>query len=159
MVTSAWVIIGEVCVPLGMRSPMLIALLFLAGGTLLAAPEDFEGRPIAAVRFAPETQPLPESELRELIAPLAPGARLLTADVRSAIQNLYSTGRFTDIRVEATADPSGVTLRFVTERAYFVGRVTVEGSPDPPNPGALATATKLQLGTQFVDTDIPQATD
>ena len=28
-----------------------------------------------------------------------------------------------------------------------------------PNPGALATATKLQLGTQFVDTDIPQATD
>jgi outer membrane protein assembly complex protein YaeT len=145
--------------PLSNRSTSLFALAFVLCGKLLAAPEDFEGQTVAAIQFEPAAQPLTAAEMTDLIAPLKPGAPLRSADIRAAIQSLFTTGRFADIQVDASAEPNGVIVRFITTDAFFVGRVKIEGSPDPPSAGQLATAAKLQLGTPFLDTDTRQATD
>src|SRR5206468_4210342 len=70
-----------------------------------------------------------------------------------------STGRFADIQVDASPSAAGVVLRFITAKTFFVGRVSVEGSPDPPNTGQLATAAKLELGSKFSEPEVGQATD
>jgi outer membrane protein assembly complex protein YaeT len=145
--------------PLSNRSTSLFALAFVLCGTLFSAPEDFEGRKVAAIQFEPPVQPLPAAEMTELIAPMKPGMPLRSSDVRAAIQSLFTTGRFADIQVDAAAEGNGVIVRFVTTDAFFVGRVRIEGSPDPPSAGQLATSAKLQLGTPFLDTDTRQATD
>lgn len=137
----------------------MFALAFVLCGKLLPATETFEGRPVATIEFEPASQPLPEPEMIHLISPLHTGAPYRASDVRAAIQNLFSTGRFSDIRVDASPGTGGVVVRFITTKTYFVGRVSVEGSPDPPNTGQLATATKLQLGSQFSEPDVGQATD
>ena len=134
---------------------VLVSLLNVAPLFALDVPD---GRTIASVEFEPAKQPLPDSELDRLIAPIGTGQRYRKADVRSAIQSLFATGRFADIQVDATEDAEGVRLKFITEAQYFIGRVSVEGSPDPPSNGQLVSAAKLQLGEDFVRTDLMQAT-
>lgn len=125
--------------------PILIGL----GWTRIwAAPEQFEGRPLSSVQFAPETQPLTFEQLLSL-TPLRIGEPLHMSDVRAAIQRLYETGEYADIAVDATANGEGVNLRFLTQPNYFIGHVRVRGVPEPPNEGELLVATKLQLGTLY----------
>lgn len=118
-----------------------------------AAPEQYEGKPIVGVQFAPETQPLTFDQLMSL-TPLHVGQPLHMSDVRDAIQRLYETGEYADIAVDATPSGQGVNLRFLTQPNYFIGNVRVRGVPEPPNEGELLVATKLQLGTQYsIDQD------
>ncbi len=117
----------------------------------------FDGLAVTRVEFSPAAQPLPEAELRRLL-PLRQGTTLTPALVRDAIQKMFNTGRYSDVRVDAERDGAGVRLTFVTELTYFVGRVSVVGVPDPPNSGQLTTATKLQLGTPYNSNDLVQAT-
>ena len=102
---------------------------------------------------------MPPAELRALI-PFAAGEALDAALVRTAIERLYETGRFENIAVEAAGDNNGgVAVKFVTTGTWFIGRVAVEGVPDPPNQGQLVGATKLQLGTRFRTEDLQQAVE
>ncbi len=132
-----------------------LALYFLLPWSALA---QFEGRAVTAVEFSPAQQPLPDAELRRLV-PLRPGTIVAASLVRDALQKLFATGRYADIRVEAETDATGVRLRFVTELAYFVGRVSVTGNPEPPTKGQLITASKLQLGKPYADNDLIQAVE
>ena len=59
---------------------------------------------------------------------------------------------------QATAN-GGVALLIHTKRAYFVGHVQVHGVKQPPNNGQLIAATKLLLGTQFIDAEENQAAE
>jgi outer membrane protein insertion porin family len=86
--------------------------------------------------------------------------------LRQAIQNLYATGRYADIAVDAQRvhltgaaqrGTEGVALRFITQRAYFVGSVNIVGVKQPPNNGQLVSAAKLGLGVPYVDSDKQQA--
>jgi outer membrane protein assembly complex protein YaeT len=115
---------------------------------LSALPEQYEGRPIESVQFDPGKQPLTYDELMVMI-PLRPGLPLRGSDVRDAIQRLYETGEYADLAVDATLGASGVILKVLTKPNYFVGHVTVNGVPEPPNEGQLVLATKLQLGTDY----------
>ena len=140
---------------------MLLAALILSTGVVaLAAPasDTWEGRQVTLISFDPAEQPLPRAELDRLVQ-FHPGDRLQPASVRDAIQRLYSTGRYTDIAVDVRPSGEGIEIRFITTNSYFVGRVAAEGSPDPPNPGQLVTASKLQLGTSFAENDLQQATE
>ncbi len=114
----------------------------------------WEGRPIAGILFDPPDQPYPRDQMLDILR-LKQGEAFGDAALRQSIQALYSTGRFADIAVDASeAETShGVLLKFITKRAYFVGRVTVEGVKDPPNEGQLVSATKLQLGLPYKDSD------
>ncbi len=135
---------------------LLVALLLSFGTVLTAAKEPLEDRRVTGIEFEPASQPLPREELDRLI-PFHSGEPYRPASVRDAIQKLYSTGRYTDIAVDARPDAQGVIIRFITTQASFVGRVSAEGSPDPPNSGQLVTATKLQLGAEFAENDLRQS--
>lgn len=133
-----------------------IAWCWLVCSLCAAQPTRHEGATIRQIRFVPQQQPYSQQELEALL-PFRIGEPLQNAKVRAAIERLYATGRYADIQVEAWPAADGVELRIVTEPAYFVGRVTVSGAPDPLNSGALASATRLDLGAPFDREDLPAA--
>ena len=53
----------------------------------------------------------------------------------------------------------GVILRISTQLNYFVGGVSIEGVADPPNRNQLLTATKLELGAPFNESQLKQSID
>ncbi len=118
----------------------------------------YEGRPVASIAFDPLEQPVPVSELEGLIT-LKAGVPFHERALEDSIQKLYSTGRFSDLAVDADAAGNGVALRFVTRSAYFIGRVEVRGVREPPNSGQLASATKLALGTPYAESAKTQAVE
>jgi outer membrane protein assembly factor BamA len=101
-----------------------------------AAPEDFEGRPVQTIEFEPQQQPYSREYLEEIL-PVKTGQPLQLEQVRAAIDRLYATGRYADIRVDAQDASGGVLLRFLTRGNYFIGRVTVEDIPAPPAAGVM----------------------
>jgi outer membrane protein assembly complex protein YaeT len=135
--------------------PILIALSWIP---LAAAPEQFEGKPVASVQFEPQKQPLTFDQLMAM-TPLRVGQPLHMSDVRDAIQRLYQTGEYADIAVDATLSDAGVNLKFLTTPNYFIGHVDVAGVPEPPNEGQLVGATKLQLGTEYSSDEVKTAVD
>ena len=142
-----------------MRSPVPLILVFLsaAASSQAQAPETFEGKIIARIVFDPAAQPLPIDELERRVLPLKAGFPLQIKDVRTAIQELYNTGRYSDVSVDAEPEDAGVSLKITTELSYFVGRVTIVGAAEPPNREQIVAATKLQLGGPFDDSQMVQA--
>ncbi len=135
--------------------PVLAALSCLPAA---AAPEQYEGKLIASIQFEPVKQPLETGQLITML-PVRVGEPLRVAMIRDAIQRLYATGEYADIAVDASAGPSGVTLKFITKPSFFIGPVTVVGVPEPPNQGQLVVATRLQLGNGYSDMDLQRASD
>ncbi len=117
---------------------------------------DYEGQTIGRIDFDPPDQPIPRDRLDHLL-PFHPGSRLSLAEVHTAIQNLYQTGRFANISISAFKEGSTLVLNISTELSYFVGQVTLDGVQEPPNKGQLTTASKLELGKPFEDNDMEQA--
>ena len=141
-------------------SPRLAAAvvsLFVAG-FLRSAPNDYRNLPILSIGFEPAEQPLPQAELASLL-PFKTGDRLDPALVRRAIENLHSTGRYLEIAVRAERRGDGVALEFVTKGTYFIGRISTEGVPEPPNRGQLVSASKLHLGEEFNANSLREAAD
>jgi outer membrane protein assembly factor BamA len=132
------------------KTGKVLTLLALFACGLLAAPEDFEGKRITEILFEPPAQILSPSEL-QLSLPFQPGDPLRLTDVSRAIERLFATKRYTNIVVHADARPDGVALRFITTPNWFIGRVSVDNIPEPPNQGQLVNATKLSLGTEYQD--------
>src|SRR5262249_5415816 len=87
------------------------------------------------------------------------GATFHEHELRDAIQNLFASGRFADLAVDAEETPEGVALRFITQNAYFVGHVDISSVHQPPNSGQLISATRLRLGMPFVEADRNQAVE
>ena len=151
----------------GVRLPVLLLLSLLLGAAAAPAQDvtsqdrNFEGRTIARIEFDPQNQPFTNDELERLL-PLHAGSPLKMDDVRSAIERLYRTGRYSDVAIDAEPETAGQTggplvLRISTKIAYFVGSVLLDGVADPPNRGQLTTATKFELGTPFDPNALDQA--
>ncbi len=139
------------------RFPYLAVGVWLIGFQIVHA-EDFEGRKIESVTFVPAAQPLDPVDL-ERLQPIKPGQPFSREQVAKAIDQLFSSGRFDDIRVEAESIPGGgVAVRFVTENRWFTGHVGLEGKvPSPPNVGQVVNATQLDLGTLFTEDAVKTA--
>ncbi len=116
----------------------------------------YVGKPVGRIDFDPPDQPLPRAELDRLV-PIRPGALLRLADVHTAIQNLYNTGRYANISISAFHEGATLVINISTEFSYFVGRVSLAGVAEPPSSGQLTTASKLELGAPFEDNDMEQA--
>jgi len=145
------------------RPPVLMFLPLLLGAVAALAQDSatggsqiFEGRMIGQIDFSPPDQPLLRPELDRLL-PLHVGSPLRQVDVRQALQKLLDTGRFSDVSIDAEPMGNEVALRISTELTYFVGGVSFDGVADPPNRNQLLTATKLELGTPFIESQMPQA--
>ena len=130
-------------------------LLSLLLGSAAAPAQDvaaasFEGRTIGRVEFDPPNQPLPSDELERLL-PFHAGSSLKMEDVRSAIQKLYRTGRYSDVSIDAEPEPGTaangpVVLRIATELKLFRRQRDHGWRERSSQPGQLTTATKLELG-------------
>jgi outer membrane protein insertion porin family len=139
-----------------MRLNALAFLLLLAGSAAaqqhrpLTIEEalKYEGLPIVSIAWEPAGQPLTAVQLARKL-PFQPGSIFHEQQLREAIQNLFSTGRFSDLAVDAAREANGVALKFITKRAYFVGHVAVYGVKAPPSSGEIASALKLRLGLPF----------
>ena len=87
--------------------------------------------------------------LRELLSQRS-GQPLNKADIRHSIQALYATGRFATIEIDAEKTPQNeVNLVFDARQNYFVGLISVDGSPKRPASSQMVNASKLQLGELF----------
>lgn len=118
-----------------------------------------EGRPISAVQFDPPQQPLALGELQDLVR-IRAGNPLRLGEIRSAIDRLFATGRYSDIVVEASEASDGIAVRFLTRGRWFVGRVTLTGVDAPPSASQLVNATGLTSGNPFYpEEDLKQAED
>jgi outer membrane protein insertion porin family len=134
----------------------LLALYIAAVIAVLAAPEDYQGRPVRAIEFRPENQPYSREYLYEIL-PVKAGQPLDLSQVRAAIERLFATGRYADIAVDAQSVSGGVILTFITSNNYFVGHVSVQRVSEPPNEGVLVNSTRLELGSLFTQQDLTQA--
>lgn len=146
--------------------PMLAAVAILSTATLGAQQGPplieqalrYEGRTITEITFSPADQPLTAAQLAARL-PFHAGSTFHESDLRTAIQNLFSSGRFADLAVDAQDSGAGVALLIQTKRAYFVGHVEITGVKEPPNNGQLLAAAKLKLGTSFTEADRNQAVE
>lgn len=114
----------------------------------VASSAEWEGQPVAEIRFVPRTQPLTEAELLPLLS-IAVGQPATAADVTQSIHGLFNTGRFANIEADAVPASNGVGIVFYTEPNWFVGSVTVVGVEEPPNLNQLTNATGLRLGEMY----------
>ena len=124
----------------------------------MGAAQDWEGKPLTAVRFDPVQQPLAEAELLAILN-LPFGSTLDRITLRAALSRLFLTGRYQDLEAKAQPEGAGIALVIQTQLSYFVGRVAINGVSEPPNQGQLVNATKLQLGAPFLDEDIQIAVE
>ncbi|MGH9521512.1 MAG: POTRA domain-containing protein [Terriglobales bacterium] len=86
---------------------------------------------------------------RELLSPME-GQPVDRQRIAAAIRELYATGRFSDVRVEAQKTGSNqVNLVFIGTENLFIGSVTVDGAPKRPTGSQLIDASKLELGEVF----------
>ena len=153
----------------GYATTILVLLgcgLAMRAGAQNAAPDAtnpantaFEGQPIVNIVFDPPTQPLDTRELNEIL-PVKRDQVYTAAGIRSSIERLYASGRYQDIQVDASPVPGGVLIRFITKNSWFVGKVSAEEDfAEPPNPGQIVNASRLQLGDPFDKAQIPAAVE
>jgi outer membrane protein insertion porin family len=139
--------------------PSLALLLVSQVDPLLAQPQKYEGLKVLNIRFDPAVpdQPVHPEELYQIL-PLKRDQALSMNVVRASIERLFATGRYTDIQVDAEPYNGGVIVTFRTKNSWFIGNVSVGGNlSDPPNPGQLANATRLDLGQPYYDAALDQA--
>ncbi len=118
----------------------------------------YEGLRIAAIQFQPEDQPLSREELGRRL-PFAVGSEFHQEELRQAIQNLFGSGRYADLAVDAAEVDGKLSLRFLTRRAYFVGRVLARNVKAPPSTSQVIDAARLRLGTNYADSQRAQAVE
>jgi outer membrane protein insertion porin family len=94
---------------------------------------------------------VPQSRLEPLPARLAltVGAPITEQKVKESLRQLYATGLFDGIRVEASRDGDGVELVFRGTPRTFIGRVTVDGAKGATVNTQLERASQLAAGTRF----------
>ena len=85
------------------------------------------------------------------------GDPLDAALVDQSLKNLYATGRFDSLRADAEPADGGVTLVFTGRPQFFVGGVSVEGTPGGMEPQGFETAAHLRLGQPLDEKDLAEA--
>lgn len=143
------------------RTGLLVAAIacFWTGGAerLLAQADRYHGQRITGIYLEPRDQPLSRDQIG-LSLGVRPGDTFDADRLGEAIQRLFATGRYRDIYVSAEPENGGVTLTFHTKPETFISAVTVTGSPEPPNPARLVSATRLELGAPLdEEADLPSA--
>ncbi len=132
-----------------------MSLLGLTMEAPAAQAESFWGKTVADVRLTADAQ-MPLSEFSGQITQKA-GEPLERAKVAESLKNLFATGRFRDLRVDAQEVAGGVEVIFVAHAQWYVGSVVVEGTPGNLEAEGLATATHLRLGQPVTNADLDEA--
>ena len=87
--------------------------------------------------------------LKTLVAPNE-GVPLDRQRVGKSIRDLYATGRFASVEVQAEQQQKNeIRLVFIASENLFVGAVTVEGTPKRPTGSQLIDTSKIELGEVY----------
>jgi len=142
-----------------MRGVSLWCFVLLCASGVLAYSQDpqSEGKPIVAIEYEPAAQPLTARDLANS-QPLKVGQPLRKEDISTAIDRLFATGRYEDIKVDVQPRGNGVVVRFITKTKLFIGHVGTHGKvSSPPNEGQVVNAAQLSLGQPFDPKDLDPA--
>ncbi len=140
------------------RLVMVLAAVCLATGAALAqqAPEALpEEQRIVAVRVVTESGELLETNPPHI--PSQPDSLYQSEAVRESLRQLFRTGRYADVRAEATDVPGGVRLDFVVRRNFYIDIVHVVGLEPPPGESVALAALRLGLGQAYRETLLAEA--
>jgi len=109
----------------------------------------YQGLIVDQIRWPNVLAEADQQRLRQLISQ-KDGQPLDRELIRASIHELYATGRFADVRVEAERTAGDkLVLSIFTSPNYFVGEVRAEGAPKRPTAGQIVNASKLTLGETF----------
>ena len=144
---------GRYALPSGYGHLCVLTFFAVAGQ---AQVNRFENRPVADIQYSPAVN-LDAGHLAKAVK-VRKGAPYRSEDISASVDGLFATGRFTDIVVDAEASANGVIVRFVTEAAWFVGGIAVQGKVStPPNRAQIESAAPLTLGAPFRNEDLTSA--
>jgi outer membrane protein assembly complex protein YaeT len=139
-------------------TPRVLNALILFAATCSGQISPFQNKKVVQIQFEP-AQPLDPADAVSII-PFKAGDAYRAEDIATAIDNLFSTGRFEDIVVEVEPSGDGVSVKFVTKVTWFLGGLNVDGKiPSPPNRAQIASTAQLTLGTPVRDEDVKNAGD
>jgi outer membrane protein assembly factor BamA len=142
---------ARICIPIF----SLVLLLFT--GLARGQAQKFSGRMVTSVQYVPARQPLDEHDL-EAMQLVKPGHPLDLNQVATTIDNLWASGAYNDIQVDAEASGEGVAIRFITKPRWFIGHVAAEGNiNDPPNRSVIIADSLLTLGEPFNPDEVETA--
>jgi outer membrane protein insertion porin family len=133
-----------------------VILLASPLGGLLGQTTQVEGSRVAEVRFEPSDQPLAPETLAELVA-VRVGDPLDSEGVAESLRQLFRTGRYANIAVDARRRADGLSVTFLTQANWFVGSVRIDGVSAPPTGPQLETATRLRLGRLLTEEAVSEA--
>lgn len=115
----------------------------------IAQQNPFEGKRIVRIEYVPSPQPLDPRDLTTAVA-VKQDTPLHEADVARTIDQLFATGYYQDIQVDAEPADGGVVVRFLTTLNWFTGHVGLSGKVDsPPNRQQILGLTAFTLGGPF----------
>ena len=123
-----------------------------------AAPQSagqIEGKRVAAIRILDQSGEVIQEEASGL--PLQVNQPFTIEAERQSLRQLYRTGLYADIVVQATNVPQGLQVDFLVRRNFFVDAVRVNGLHEPPSDSVAVSSMRLGLGEPFRESDIPAA--
>jgi outer membrane protein assembly complex protein YaeT len=115
----------------------------------------WEGLPVRRISF----DGIPAERLAPLPGHLAQaeGAPLTADNLRRSLRQIYATGLYDTIEVEASREGDGIVLTFLGTPRTFIGTVTVDGATGPTMNTQLQRACQLEAGTRFTQAKMSRA--
>src|SRR5690348_8460559 len=93
---------------------ILVLVLVLLAGPGLVEGQSFAGKVVESIAYDPPAQPIDPHDLKRMLL-VQIGRPLDPLQVAGTIDRLFSSGLYTNIKVDAEPSGSGVRLRFITE--------------------------------------------
>ncbi len=115
----------------------------------------WEGLPVRHISF----EGVPADRLTPLPGHLAQaeGAPLIAEDLKKSLRQLYATGLYDSVEVEASSESDGVALVFLGTPRTFIGAVSVDGATGATMNTLLQRASQLEAGTRLTQAKILRA--
>lgn len=124
-------------------------------GAASSFPGTWEGLTVERISF----QRVPADRLGSLVGHLAQaqGAPLRANDLRRSLRQLYASGLYDTVEVEAAPEAGGVALVFSGSPRTFVGTVSVGGATGATMNTQLQRACQLEAGTRLTEAKMTRA--
>ncbi len=106
-----------------------------------------EGKRVAEIRIVDATGYVLSDQLPAM--PLEVGKPFEMEAERTSLKALYATGRYAQIRTDATPAADGLRIEFVVEKNLFNNVLRIEGLKEPPTEASALAALRMPLGEPF----------
>ena len=115
----------------------------------------WEGKPVRRISFDGVTA----DRLGQLAGHLsqAEGAALNRESLKASLRQLFATGLYQDVQVEASPLADGVALEFRGAQRAFIGTVTVDGAKGGTLNTQLERSSQLATGTRYNEAKLERA--